>query len=91
MAFPKDAEDVSVLLEYARMNTLKIAVRGGGHSTAGASSIEDGMVIDLSRFLNAVWVDTEKKLAHVGGGAIWKDVDCAAIKHGLATVGGNCF
>ncbi|KAF8648761.1 hypothetical protein AX14_008778, partial [Amanita brunnescens Koide BX004] len=56
---------------------------------AGASSIENGLVIDLSRYLNGVSIDAEKKLAHVGGGAIWETVDKAAIEYGLATVGGT--
>jgi len=45
-------------------------------------------VIDLSRYLNGVKVDPEKKVAYVGGGALWETVDRTAIKHGLATVGG---
>jgi FAD/FMN-containing dehydrogenase len=44
-----------------RENRLPIAIHGGGHSTAGASSTE-GLVIDLSRHI-------ENKLAYVGGGA----------------------
>ena len=65
------------------------AIRGGGHSAAGTSSAEGGLVIDLSRYLDNVRVDPENKLAYVQGGAIWKTVDEAAIKHGLAAVGGT--
>jgi len=89
VAFVKDAADVSSALEYAKTNKLPVAVRGGGHSASGASSTEGGLVIDLSRHLSGVRVDAEKKLAYVGGGAIWETVDKAAIAHGLATVGGT--
>ena len=89
VAFVKDERDVALAIKYARDTGLPIAIRGGGHSAAGASSIENGLVIDLSRYLNGVSIDAEKKLAHVGGGAIWETVDKAAIEYGLATVGGT--
>ncbi|KAG5651060.1 hypothetical protein H0H81_010042 [Sphagnurus paluster] len=85
VAFVKDAEDVSLALKYARSNSLPIAIRGGGHSPAGSSSIEDGLVVGLSRYINGAKVDPEKQLVYVGGGALWEAVD----KHGLATVAGN--
>lgn len=89
VAFAKNAEDVSLAIKYAKEHKLPIAIRGGGHSPSGASSIEGGLVIDLSRYLNTVKVDAEKKLAYAGGGAIWETVDKTAIEHGLATVGGT--
>jgi FAD/FMN-containing dehydrogenase len=51
--------------------------------------VDDGVCIDLSRHFNTTRVDPNNKLAYVGGGAVWKTVDCAAIAHGLATVGGT--
>ena len=89
VAFVKDAEDVSRAITYARQANLPIAIRGGGHNAGGASSSEGGLVIDLSRHLNAVRVDVQKTLGYVGGGALWETVDRAAIQYGLATVGGT--
>ncbi|KAF9482454.1 FAD binding domain-containing protein [Pholiota conissans] len=89
VAFVKDSQDVAAAIKFARANGLPIAVRGGGHNVSGASSVDDGLVIDLSRFLNKVTVDPLKKLAYVGGGAIWEAVDMEGIKHGLATVAGT--
>lgn len=89
IVFPKDEDDVSKAIDFAQENKLAIAIRGGGHSPAGASSVEGGLVIDLSRHLSGVQVDPAKRLAYVGGGAIWETVDKAAIEHGLATVGGT--
>ncbi|KAI0771960.1 FAD-binding domain-containing protein [Trametes elegans] len=89
VAFVKDAEDVSAAITYAKQAGLPIAIRGGGHNPSGTSSIEGGLVIDLSRYLDGARIDPEEKLAHVGGGAIWESVDKAAIEHGLATVGGT--
>ena len=89
VSFVKNAQDVVTVLKYAKQNNYPVAIRGGGHSSAGASSVEDGVVIDLSRHLSSVRVDPAEKLAYVGGGAIWETVDKAAIVHGLATVGGT--
>lgn len=89
VVFVKNNEDVVKSLHFAQKHSLSIAVRGGGHSAAGASSVEDGLVIDPSRYLNAVTVDEVKQLAYVGGGALWETVDHVAMKHGLATVGGT--
>jgi FAD/FMN-containing dehydrogenase len=36
-----------------------------------------------------VEVDVEAKIAYVGGGALWSDVDAATCPFGLATVGGT--
>ncbi|EKM80430.1 hypothetical protein AGABI1DRAFT_120446 [Agaricus bisporus var. burnettii JB137-S8] len=89
VVFIKDEADAAAAILYARKNDLPIAIRGGGHSPAGASSIDGGLVIDLSRYLTGVKVDPKKKLAYVGGGAIWETVDKTAIEYGLATVGGT--
>jgi FAD/FMN-containing dehydrogenase len=89
VAFVKSPQDVAAVVKYAKQNKLSVAIRGGGHSTSGASSIEGGIVIDLSRHLSGVRVDPTKKLAYVGGGAVWETVDKAGIEHGLATVGGT--
>ena len=88
VAFVKNPHDVSLAVKYAKESDLPLAIRGGGHNPAGSSSSE-GIVIDLSRYLNGCRVDTEKRLAYVGGGAIWETVDKAAIKHGLAAVAGT--
>ncbi|KAL4241231.1 oxygen-dependent FAD-linked oxidoreductase family protein [Abortiporus biennis] len=89
IAYAKTPEDVALAIKYAKATGLRIAVHGGGHSAAGASSSEGGLVIDLSRYLNTVSIDPDKKVAYVGGGATWKSVDYAAIEHGLATVAGT--
>jgi len=89
VAFVKCAEDASLAIKYAKEHKLPIAIRGGGHSSSGGSSSEGGLVIDLSRYLNVVKVDAEKKLAYIGGGSVWETVDKAAIEHGLATVAGT--
>lgn len=81
------AADVTAAVGFARGNDLEIAVRGGGHSVPGFSTVDDGLVIDLSP-MRSVRVDPEGRRATVGGGAIWADVDHETQVHGLATTGG---
>ncbi len=81
------AADVIAAVGFARSNDLPIAVRGGGHSIAGFSTIDDGIVIDLSQ-MNEVRVDPITRRAFVGGGAVWAGVDHETQAHGLATTGG---
>ena len=81
------AADVIAAVGFARGNGLPIAVRGGGHSVAGFSTCDDGIVIDLSP-MHSVRVDPGARRATVGGGAVWADVDHETQAHGLGTTGG---
>ncbi|MGQ0776657.1 MAG: FAD-binding oxidoreductase [Pseudonocardiales bacterium] len=76
--------DVVDAVNFARAHDLAVAVRGGGHSVAGLSTIEDGLLIDLSA-MRGVQVDPEQRLAHVQGGAVLGDLDRETQAFGLAT------
>ena len=80
--------DVRAALAFARENAYPIAVRSGGHSFPGHSTVDDGIVIDL-RQINAVTVDPQTRRAVVGGGAVWSEVDAATLRHGLVVTGGH--
>jgi FAD/FMN-containing dehydrogenase len=85
---PLAADDVIATLAFARDNGLPLAVRAGGHSVAGRSLVDGGVVLDM-RGMADVHVDPARRLARIGGGAIWADVDRATQAHGLATTGGR--
>lgn len=48
IARPLNTNDVVESVRFARATGLPVAVRGGGHSVAGHSVIENGLLIDLS-------------------------------------------
>jgi len=79
--------DIAAAIRYGRTQGLRIAVRGGGHSLPGFSTVDDGLVIDLRR-MNAVTVDPVTRRAVVQGGALLGDVDVAAQEHGLVVPAG---
>ena len=80
--------DVREALERAARDDLPVAVRSGGHSVAGQSTNDDGMVIDV-RPMRAVEIDAGARRARVGGGCTWAGFDAAAQEFGLATTGGR--
>ncbi len=79
--------DVVDAVNLAAAERLLVAVRGGGHSIAGHSSIDGGLLIDLSA-MNGVWVDPDNRTVVAQGGATWGDVDREAQAFGLAVPGG---
>lgn len=81
-------EDVVAALAFARGHDLPIAVRAGGHSVAGLSLCDGGVVLDVRRIAD-IEVDAARRIARVGGGAVWADVDRATQAYGLATTGGR--
>lgn len=81
-------DDVVAALAFARDHALPIAVRAGGHSVAGLSLCDDGVVLDV-RGMADISVDVDRRIARIGGGAIWADVDRETQTHGLATTGGR--
>jgi FAD/FMN-containing dehydrogenase len=79
--------DVVAAVNFARETGLPLAVRGGGHNVAGHGTVDGGIVIDMAS-INQVTIDTQARIAHVGGGATWGQVDAVTQQFGLATPGG---
>ncbi len=83
----RSVDDVVAAVKHAAAHGLTAVARCGGHSVSGASMPEGGMVIDLGK-LNQVDVNTEARIAHVGGGTLLGELDAATQAHGLAVTAG---
>ena len=77
-----DVNDVQNAVGVASAIGILSAVRCGGHSLAGFSTCNGGMVIDLSRMRN-VTVNPEARRAKISGGCLLGSVDTATQKAGL--------
>lgn len=76
-------EDVQAAVRLGAANRILAAVRCGGHSLAGFSTCDGGMVIDLSP-MRQVSVDPQMRRARFQGGCLLGSVDSATQHHGLA-------
>jgi len=85
---PTGAADVQNAVDFARENSLLLAVKCGGHSAAGKSSCDKGLQIDLSHLRNAR-VDQAAKTARIAGGSLLGELDHEAMSHGLVTTAGT--
>jgi FAD/FMN-containing dehydrogenase len=81
---PADAAQVAQVVNLARDGGLELAVRGGGHSTAGHSVSDGGIVLDLSE-LTGIEVDPERRTAWAQAGLTAGAYTAAVEAHGLAT------
>lgn len=83
----RDVADVMQCVNFAREQSLVLAVRGGGHNGGGLGTCDDGLVIDLSS-LRGIRVDPKARTVRVEGGCTWADVDHATHAFGMATPSG---
>jgi FAD/FMN-containing dehydrogenase len=80
----EDAADVSRVVALARESGLELAVRSGGHSVAGHSVSDGGIVLDLSEMKN-LEIDLEQGTAWAETGLTAGEFTDAAGAHGLTT------
>jgi FAD/FMN-containing dehydrogenase len=85
---PAGTADVIRAIGLARLSGLPLAIRGGGHSVAGFSMCEGGIVID-TRSMKGIRVDPNKKTARAQAGLNWGEFDRETQSFGLATTGGR--
>jgi FAD/FMN-containing dehydrogenase len=81
---PKDATDVSRVVSLARERGLELAVRSGGHSTAGHGTTDGGIVLDLSD-MKGLEINVGRRTAWAETGLTAGEYTKAAGAHGLAT------
>jgi FAD/FMN-containing dehydrogenase len=79
-----NASEVARAVLLARQSGLELAVRSGGHSTAGHSVSEGGIVLDLGE-MRELKMDVERGTAWAETGLTAGEYTTAAAAHGLAT------
>jgi FAD/FMN-containing dehydrogenase len=79
-----NADDVARTVTFAREHEVELAVRSGGHSLAGHSVSEGGIVIDLAE-MHALELDLDGRTAWAETGLTAGAYTVAAAEHGLAT------
>jgi FAD/FMN-containing dehydrogenase len=85
---PRDTTDVRNAIDFARGSSLLVAVKCGGHSHAGKSTCNKGLMIDLS-LMRGVRVDRKERVAYVPGGSLLGDMDHETMSLGLVTTAGT--
>src|SRR5258706_1472697 len=80
--------DVANAVGFARECDLPVAVRGGGHNSAGNAICDGGLVIDLSR-MKGVQVDPARRTARMEPGVTLGEFVQAIEAHGLLTTTGT--
>ena len=79
-----DASDVTRVVALARETGLDLAIRGGGHSSAGHGVSDGGIVLDL-REMRELKIDPERRTAWAEAALTTGEYTAAAGAYGLAT------
>lgn len=83
VAYPRSVSEVIALVNTCREHGVPVIPRGGGTSMAG-NAVGAGLVIDLSRFMNAVLsIDPKTRCAVVQGGVVLDDLQRLLTPYGL--------
>ncbi len=85
----RSAADVREAVRWCAKYDVRIAARSGGHSYAGYSTVQGGLIVDLSR-LNEVRVVPGGTTARVGAGTRLIDMYSTLAERGLTVPGGSC-
>ena len=79
----EDANEVARVIELARETGLELAVRCGGHSNAGHSTTEGGILLDLS-LMKTIEIDDASQTVWAQAGLTALELSQATSEHGLA-------
>lgn len=82
-----EVEDIGPSVSFARDHGLTLAIRGGGHNVAGNSTVDDGLVLDLSA-LHRVEVLAGTRSVRVQAGATIGQIDAVTEPFGLVVPSG---
>jgi FAD/FMN-containing dehydrogenase len=82
VAVPRDATELTGILQWARDSGKALVPRGAGSGMPGGN-VGRGLILDMSRGFDALEVDPRRRLARAGASVTWAQVDQAARVYGL--------
>lgn len=83
VAFPKDEEDIQLIVKFAAANAIGLIPRTAGTSLAG-QCVGDGLVVDVSRYMTTiVSLDKTQKTVTVQPGVIRDELNTYLEEHHL--------
>ncbi|MCS7035071.1 MAG: FAD-linked oxidase C-terminal domain-containing protein [Saprospiraceae bacterium] len=83
VAYPRGAEDIQALVEYARERGLSLIPRTAGTSLAG-QCVGSGIVVDVSRYMTRILeIHPEERWVRVEPGVIRDELNAALKPYGL--------
>src|SRR5262249_24682971 len=94
------AADVAAAVDFARLNRLRLVVKGGGHSYQGTSCAPDSLLVWTRKMdrieLHDAFVaqgcgGAGQPAVSLGAGAVWLRADAAVTKAGRYVQGGGCL
>jgi hypothetical protein len=88
VAYPVDAHDVAVAVNYARRAGLRVAPQATGHNQGPLGDMDGMLLLNVSR-LQEVRVDPGARRVRVGAGVKWDRVAPRLSAHGLAGLHGS--
>jgi FAD/FMN-containing dehydrogenase len=81
---PRNAQEVCNVVNLARETGMDLSIRSGGHSVAGHSISDGGIMLDLSD-MRDLQIDVDGRTAWAEAGLTAGEYTTAAAAHGLAT------
>ena len=78
------AQDVAEAVRFARGSDARLSVKAGGHSYAGTSVRDGGLLIDLAQ-MRSIFIDSAHRTATIEPGVTGEMLDTEAQQYGLAT------
>lgn len=88
IVFVHNVQDVKHAIEWSKEKNVTLRIRGGRNSTEGWCSINNGIVLDVSK-LKEIDIDVKGQVVHVGAGVTQGELTNALSKTGFYTALGN--
>lgn len=85
--WPKDSEDIKNIVKFVSENKreipeLSITARAAGSCMSGGS-LNESIILDVSKYFNKVSIDQDKQIAEVEPGVFYRDFEKETLKKGL--------